>query len=77
MGTLSLRPVKPIFLRPQTRSRGKIEVFLGQGLPTVCPSGPRLGHPVTALEPPSRWVTHSAWFQGIGFTFELASRWGL
>lgn len=74
---MSLMTVKPMFLRPQTRSGARSKPCLGQGLPTVCPLGPRLGHLATALAQPLQVVTHSGWFQGIGFTLELASRCGL
>lgn len=48
---------------------GESKSCLGQGLPTVRPSGLRLG--------PAPPRTHSAWCQGIGSTLELASRCGL
>ena len=73
MGTLSLRTAKPIFLRPWTSTGSKIKVSLGSGPPESPPLGCGLGHPATAL----RVVAHSAWFQGIGSTLELASRCGL
>ena len=65
--------VRPILLRLRTSSGCKIKVLCGPGLP-VCPSAPG---PARSPHHGPPGVTHSAWFQGIGSTLELASRCGL